>query len=416
MRTRRLSAFGASATIHVIAVIAAVVFEARSSPALMPPADASTAKEPTVVVVESLPPSATTEVDAPPDTLGIRVDEGSASVTLPGFTFDFGKVANRATRLFPFLTGSPSLNRVTAPARSRPRSRLPNPLAQEPSGERRPPLALGNDALQAVVDKAWSRRDRWRVFQTIAALANAHSPSQGRLPALLGAYVAQNGLQPYIDTSIRDPRLWVELGLAADHADFIDFVTRFAARNPSTKAATELMFLLDKLAQGSLDALTTLVDTDPGEQLRWTRRASGEAYDAIVTIRDHYRLLLARRGFTSASAIQAHYDGVRLDILESILLTTPGGYRAGDARFLMGAIYWKQGKAASARRVWKELTVDPSDRYAVASTEIEAAMRAAEERGLDARRINRILEYEQGRWVSFSFDRLWQFGYRFDTF
>lgn len=362
MLKRRISAFGASATMHVIAVIAAVVFEARPSPALTPPAEASTANEPTVVVVESLPPSAAmTETDAP-DTLGIRVDEGAASVNLPGFTFDFSKVAGRATRLFPFLTGSPSLNRVTAPARSRSRSRLPNPLAQQPSGEHRPPLVLGNDALQSVVDKAWSRRDRWRVFHTIAALADAHSPTLGRLPALLGAYVAQNGLQPYIDTSIRDPRLWVELGLAADHADFIDFVTRFAARNPSTKAATELMFLLDKLAQGSLDALSTLVDTDPSDQLRWTRRASGEAYNAIVAIRDHYRRLLAQRGLTSGEAIRAHYDGVRLDILESILLTTPGGYRAGDARFLMGAIYWKQGKAASARRVWKELTVDPDDR------------------------------------------------------
>jgi hypothetical protein len=416
MRTRRISAFGVSATLHVIAVMAAASLAARSPLSLAPP-EPSTATEPTVVVVESLPPSETmTETDAPADTLGIRVDEGSASVTLPGFTFDFSKVANRATRLFPFLTGSPSLDRVTAPARSRSRSRLPNPLAQPPSDEHRPPLVLGNAALQSVVDKAWSRRDRWRVFQTIAGLANVHSPTEGRLPALVGAYVAQNGLQPYIDTSIRDPRLWVELGLAADHADFIDFVTRFASKNPSTKAATELLFLLDKLAQGSLDALSTLVDTDPSEELRWTRRANGEAYDAIVTIREHYRLLLAKRGLTSGPAIRAHYDAVRLAILESILLTTPGGYRAGDARFLIGAIYWKQGKAATARRVWKELRVDPDDRYAVASTEMEAAMRAAEERGLDARRIDRILEYEQGRWVSFSFDRLWQFGYRFDTF
>ena len=131
MRMRRVSAFAASAAIHVIALIAAVVFEARSSAAPAPPADASTASEPTVVVVESLPPSeAVTETDAPADTLGIRVDEGSATVTLPGFTFDFSKVANRATHLFPFLTGSPSLDRVTAPARSRSRSRLPNPLAQ----------------------------------------------------------------------------------------------------------------------------------------------------------------------------------------------------------------------------------------------------------------------------------------------
>jgi len=416
MRSRRLSAFGVSAALHVFAVVAAVVFEARSSAAVAPP-DASSAKEPTVVVVESLPPPATlTETNAPPDTLGIRVTEESSSVHLPGFTFDFSKIAGRATLLFPFLTGSASLNRVTAPARSRSRSRLPNPLAQPPSDERRPPLVLGDAALQSVVDKAWSRRDRWRVFHAIADLANSHSPDQGRLPALLAAYVAQDGLQPYLDTASRDPRLWVELGLAADHADFIDFVTRYASRNPSTKATTELLFLLDKLAQGSLDALSTLVDTDPGEDLRWTRRANAEAYAAIVTIRNHYRLMLERRGLSSGPAIKAHYDSVRLALLESILLTTPGGYRAGDARFLMGAILWRQGRAASARRIWKALIVDPGNRYAVASTEIVAAMRAAEEQGLDARRINRILEYEQGRWVSFSFDRLWQFGYRFDTF
>src|SRR6185436_3771028 len=399
MRTRRLSAFAASAAIHVIALIAAVVFEARSAAAPAPPADASTATEPTVVLVESLPrPETVTETDAPPDTLGIRVDEGSASVNLPGFTFDFSKVAGRATRLFPFLTGSPSLNRVTAPSRSR--SRLPNPLARRPSDEHRPPLVLGDAALQSVVDKAWSRRDRWRVFHAIAGLANAHSPDQGRLPALLGAYVSQNGLQPYIDTSIRDPRLWVELGLAADHADFIDFVSRFATQNPSTRATTELLFLLDKLAQGSLDALVTLVETDPGVDLRWTRSANADAFNAIVTIRTHFRDLLERRKLASVEALKAHYDGVRLAILESILLTTPRGYRAGDARFLIGSIYWKQGKIASARRVWKDIEVEPDDSYATASAEIVAAMQAAEERGVDQRRVNRILEYEHGRWVT----------------
>jgi hypothetical protein len=415
MRMRRVSAFGASATIHVLAVIATVWLAARSSVVLVP-REASTANEPAVVLVESLPPSASTMETEAPDSLGIRINEDSSSVELPGFRFDFSKVVSRATTLFPFLAGSPSLERVTAPARHPTRVRLPNPLAAGPSNEHKPPLVLGDAALQSVIDKSWSRRDRWRVFDAVAALANAHSPDQGRLPALLGAYVAQNGLQPYIDTSMRDPRLWVELGLAADHTDFIDFVSRFASRNPSTKATTELLFLLDKLAQGSLDALTTLVDTDPAEALQWTRNANAEAYNAIVTIRDHYRLLLERRSLLSGPALREHYDGVRLAILGSILMTTPGGYRAGDARYLIGAIYWKQGRAASARRMWKEIRVDPQDRYAVAAGEIAAAMRAAEERGLDARRINRILEYEHGRWVSFSFDRLWEFGYRFDTF
>jgi hypothetical protein len=415
MRMQRVSAFGVSATIHVVAVMAAIRLAAGSSLTLASrPAPMS---EPAVVLVESLPPSeSATEIDAPPDSLGIHVDEESSRVALPGFTFDFSKVAKHATGLFPFLAGSPSLDRVTAPARRQARSRLANPLAQQPSDGHKPPLVLGNAALQSVVDKAWSRRDRWRVFHAVAALADAHSPSEGRLPALLGEYVAQNGLQPYIDAATRDPRLWVELGLAADHADFIDFVSRFAARNPSTKATTELLFLLDKLAQGSLDALTTLVDTDPSGDLGWTRSANPEAYNAIVTIRDYYRLLLERRGLLAGHALREHYDGVRLAILESILLTTPNAYRAGDARYLIGVIYWKQGRAATARRVWKEMTVDPGDRYAIASAEIAAAMRAAEERGLDALRINRILDYEHGRWVSFSFDRLWEFGYRFDTF
>jgi len=150
--------------------------------------------------------------------------------------------------------------------------------------------------------------------------------------------------------------------------------------------------------------------------LRWTHRANPEAFNAIVKIRAHYRDLLERKHLLSPEALKAHYDGVRLALLQSILLTTPRGYRAGDARFLIGSIYWKQGKLASARRIWREIEVDPDDRYAVAAAEIVAAMRAAEERGIDQHRINRILQYEHGRWVSFSFDRLWKFGYHFDSF
>jgi hypothetical protein len=417
MRTRRVSSFTISAVFHVAALMAAIRWEGRSPVALAASRDEPSMDDPMVVLVESLPPPASPlDGGGLAHSLGIRIDDDAASVSLPGFTFDFSKVVKRASVLFPFLTGTPLLERVTAPARDHSRNRLPNPLAQTPSDEHRPPLDIGDAALQSIIDKSWSRRDRWRLFSPVAVLAQTDSPNQGRLPALLGAYVAQNGLQPYIDTSIRDPRLWVELGLAADHGDFIDFVSRFAIRNPSTRATTELLFLLDKLAQGSCDALITLVETDPAKDLGWTRGANPEAFNAIVTIRTHYRGLLERKKLLSAEALRAHYDGVRLAVLESIVLTTPRGYRAGDARFLMGSIYWKQNKLASARRIWKEIELDPDDRYAAASTEIVAAMRAAEERGLDQHRINRILEYEHGRWVSFSFDRLWQFGYRFDTF
>ena len=416
MRTRRISSFGISAIFHVAALVAAIWLEEGRPQIALTPSEEEPAPDPVVVLVESLPPGSSLDADLRAQSLGIQIDDDAASVSLPGFTFDFSKVVRRASVLFPFLTGTPMLERVIAPARNASRNRLPNPLAQAPDAAPRPPLDIADAALQSVIDKSWSRRDRWRLFGPVAALANSHSPNQGRVPALLSAYVAQNGLQPYIDASTRDPRLWVELGLASDHADFIDFVSRFAIRNPSTRATTELLFLLDKLAQGSLDALITLVEIDPAEALGWTRRANPEAFNAIATIRTHYRELLERKHLLSAEALKTHYDGVRLAVLESILLTTPRGYRAGDARFLMGSIYWKQGKIASARRIWKDMDVDPDDRYAAAAAEIVAAMRAAEERGIDQLRINRILQYEHGRWVSFSFDRLWKFGYRFDTF
>ena len=242
---------------------------------------------------------------------------------------------------------------------------------------------------------------------------------------MLHAYVEQNWLQPYVDTTIRDPRLWTELGLAADHVGFIGFISRYASEHPSTKATTELLFLLDKVAQASRDALATLVDTDPTEYLRWTQRANGEAYNLIVELRRHYARQLERKGLTSSEAVTAYYDNVRLTILSGILRTTPRGYRASDARFLIGAIYWKQHKAQDALQSWRDMTIDKTDSYVTAYSAILSAINSAgAEAGGDGKQVDPVLSRqldsalnaEHGRWLMFSFDRLEHFGHRFDTF
>ena len=244
---------------------------------------------------------------------------------------------------------------------------------------------LSDDALQALLDKSWSRRNRWEGFQIIAAATDVYNPDVGGLPALLRGYGVQNGLQPYEEREIRDPRLWAQLGLAADHADFIGFVSQYASQHPSSRTTTELLFLMDKLAQASLDALVTLVGTVPEADLQWTLKANRRAYDAIVTIRDYYRIQLERRDLKSSQAIAASYGETRLAILRSILRTAPDGYRANDARFLIGEIFWKQGKTEDALRSWGELTIDAEDVYATASSQVLAAIRAAEGRPPDAR-------------------------------
>ena len=160
--------------------------------------------------------------------------------------------------------------------------------------------------MQKIIDSAWSRRHRWDPFQSIATLANAHDASDGQLPMLLREYVEQNGLQPYVDGDTRDGRLWVQLGLAADHADFIGYITRYAREHGGTKASVELLFLLEKLAEASLDALITLIDTDRQQDLQWTMRTHRFAYAAIANIQDHYKAQLAQKGLMSRDDLIAY--------------------------------------------------------------------------------------------------------------
>jgi hypothetical protein len=379
---------------------------------------------------DSAPPGLN-PIDAAADD-AIRRSRGSQTIALPHFTLNIAKIADRASLLFPFVTPGLSLKRFAITPEREIRESFHDPFAAPrdtrlKDARARPPLRLSDAALQSVIDQSWSRRDRWTPFQQIVTLANAHSPDAGKLPALLHAYHRQNGLQPYVDTSIRDPRLWAELGLAADHVEFIGFISGFASEHPGTKATTELLFLLDQLAQANMDALLTLLDTDPAASLAWTREANHDAYDLIVDLRRHHAKQLQRKGLTSTDGIVAYYEKVRLDILTGILRTTPHGYRESDARFLIGAIDWREGHVGDALRAWRGMTVDPTDAYAASIAQILDVI-AAETRGdrgdVDPRettrritgRINSILRAEHGRWIMFSIDRLQQFGFHFDTF
>jgi hypothetical protein len=298
-----------------------------------------------------------------------------------------------------------------------------NPLSvaepADPHARRKPALRLSRRALQQLLDESWSRRDRWRVFGDIERLAASYDANVGQLPELFQAYVQQNGLQPYFDPDIRDPRLWTQLGLMAEHVDFVGFISRFTVEHRSSKAATELLFLLDKLAQGSRDVLLTLIDTDPAEALRATRALDGDAYQLVVQIRRYYDAQLARLKLTSVDAIRTYYDRVRLGILNGILATTPDGYRAGDARYLIGAIHWRRRNPDRALETWRSIAIEPTDTYAAEYSQILAAVQRAPLNELsvaDRRTIDAALDNEQARWLMFSWTRLRKFGYRFDTF
>jgi hypothetical protein len=273
-------------------------------------------------------------------------------------------------------------------------------------------LRLSDRALQQVVDRSWTRRERWRAFQAIKKLMETHT-SGGSLPRVLREYRVQNALQPYTDQDARDPRLWTQLELAAAHVDFIAFIRKYVSSHPSTEASTELLFLLDTIVQANRDALQVLLDSDPAADLQLTARSNPQAYSFMVELRAAYIRTLKQHGLESGTQIDTFYAAVRLAILTRLLASTPHGYGADDARFLIGAICWQEGRRAEAVRCWHELGESQDGVYASAS----AALRAIVNSGhLDIREVDRILNNENGRWLAFSYGRLRRFGYRFDRY
>ena len=329
--------------------------------------------------------------------------------------FDIEKVRSRRQALFPFLTTDLNfLDRVDRALESA-RQSLPNPLAKaERSNGGGSPLSMSDAEVERTIDAAWSRRARWKAFATIAALTTTHDPNTGRASELVRGYLDQNLLQPFCDADTRDPRYWAMLENAADHADFVDFVRTFSRTHPSSRTTTELLFLLDELAQGSRDVLLMLLDTDPNEDLPETRSKDPEAHHLARQLQEYYSAFLSRRGVESARDIHRWFDARRLQLLTTIIDTSPAGYRAGDARYLAGEIAFRQGDLGAARKYWEAIEPDPRDAYFETYTAVLAEMRRPG--SPDRTHIARLLQGVYGRWRVDSIDRLRKFGYTCDSF
>ena len=337
---------------------------------------------------------------------GTRVDLG-------GITVDIGKIRRHRDRLFPFLTASlPLIDELAAHPPDQPT--LVNPFGRERTRSTHPPLSLSADERQAIVDRAWSRRTRWDSFAEIAALLRAHAPDSGDAPLLVRSHVDQNLLQPYFDGASRDPRFWVMLGLAADHAPFIDFVGSFIGEHPSSRTTIELLFMLDEFAQASRDALLMLLSSDPQVVLRDTSAADAEAFVFAESLYSQYRDWARSHGLIDTDAIRTRFDEVRLGILRTIVAMAPGAYGVSDAHYLLGLIHWDRNDVPGALRWWRDMRPDGRGAYRQVAEAI--ARELTRPGGGTVAAISGILGAEYRRWLTFSEERLDRFGYEFDTF
>jgi hypothetical protein len=220
-------------------------------------------------------------------------------------------------------------------------------------------------------------------------------------------------------------RLWTELELASDHVDFIELVRRYVEKYPSTRSTTELLFVLDMVAESNLNVLETLLTTEAVAHLSYSRLANPRAYQMIGELQRFYRRLLERKGLVTPDAITARYSDVRVAILEGIVRTTPEAYRANDARFLIGAIRWSRGDSQGALTAWCRMSTDARDVHVATYSAILVAVTALGTRSACATRTidvatrlaieHALARDEQLSW-EFQVERLRKFGYRVDTF
>lgn len=370
---------------------------------------------PVVVYYPDAGPGTPAATDTIAELEGLTDAIAPESFRVPGFEFDIAKIRARQDDLFPFLTTDLTvLDDVRAIAQKRAAALTwQTPSAPKRSDSGLPPLRIDDAELWDLVDAAWSRRERWRTFERIATLVATHDPDDGRSAELLRTHIDQNLLQPYYDTATRDPRFWVMLNLAADHALLVRFVSAFVREHPSTRASTELLFLLDEYAQASRDALLMLMATEPERQLPLTRDGDAGAYELAVRVRNRYLSWLRERDLDATARIRSYFDGIRLRILTTIIETTPGGYGAADARYLVGLIEWDQNRVPDALASWNRIGPDERRMYEPVYTEILREVRTGRP---SAVRISRLLGAEYRQWLEFSKQRLAEFGYSLDSF
>ena len=344
----------------------------------------------------------------PPTTLPLTVRNYVSGDEL---TIDLARIRQRRNDLLPFVTWDLRLlgeRRATDRANgiAWPSAFLSSPSASSQALE----LSPGN--LQSLIDRAWSRRERWVNLGELVALSNRYDPDRGDLARAFNGYVTQNVPQPYEDWAFPDPVFWITLTLAADDAPLLEFVFEYLKQHPSSRVTTELLFLLDYSAETSCDVLGQVLAVQTGTlPLDVTRRSNPDAYGLASSLSAAYWSWIRRYHVDPTERCIV----ARTAILQRIIESSPQGYGATDARFRLGEMLWNLGRHDEAVRWWRNMTPDERNAYERVARELRGAI---EDGAVENRpgRIDHILTDEERRWRERAGDRIDYFGLEANKF
>ena len=168
LSNRRLGAHIVSAAIHG-SVVALLLFESNANPMFASKhADGEAPRRSKMAVFVVAPPSNSLPGLRPTEDTDDGISEqtsGQPVLSIPGLTLNVRKVAARANLLFPVITPGLALEQFL-PVDFSDRPSLVNPFLGSANADRavRAPLSANAEARQALVDRSWSRHERWHAF------------------------------------------------------------------------------------------------------------------------------------------------------------------------------------------------------------------------------------------------------------
>lgn len=152
---------------------------------------------------------------------------------------------------------------------------------------------------------------------------------------------------------------------ALNKEEFLRKALDVASKKKGTKYATEILFAIENIyeIQGrALDLLFEMKNHIAGLPPAARKNIRVETLEKLVK---RYMPLAEKKGIRNGADAMQHYYLKRTEILDYLLENTPGGYRAKDATFAKGRVFWESanpvnpmswGNARRAVDIWR--TVD----------------------------------------------------------
>ncbi|MDZ4725927.1 MAG: hypothetical protein SH817_07210 [Leptospira sp.] len=212
-------------------------------------------------------------------------------------------------------------------------------------GERPPrnPLQMGKPDRSQYLDKTLKYKKEKQLEEFISKFMG-YDPNKGDLSSFVRDLYYEN-LQRLAYNFSGDPSYFVidYFQENLNKEDFLKQMMALLSQNLGTKVGTEILFTLENIYDIQARALNeyfkslALLNAATDEQKKTIR------YETIRRVVEKYKPILKQKQIRNAKDVERAYATKRLQMMDTLIANTPGGYRLSDAYFEKGRILWESG-------------------------------------------------------------------------